>query len=199
MKYRCILIFIFISFSASYSQIIYDTTTAASIGPGVKYNQIKNYSIPWSINIIEADFSNKYISIETVKGGDKTDSLERTSSMARRNNYDGHKVIAATNADFWRNNIPIGIQISNHQFVKSEGDNSRIYFDNLNKPFIERISFSGTLIADGITANINGVNRFRDTNNLVIYNKFNGSTTETDRYGTEAVLSPLENWAVNDT
>jgi hypothetical protein len=119
--------------------------------------------------------------------------------MVRRNNYSGHKVIAATNADFWRNNIPIGIQISNHQFVKSEGDNSRIYFDNHNKPFIEKTSFSGTLIVDGITVSINGINHSRDTNNLIIYNKFKGPATETSRYGTEVVLSPLENWTVNDT
>lgn len=199
MKYRYILFFILIFFSSSYSQIIYDTTVVSTIGPGVKYYQLKNHSIPWSINIIEADLTDNRISIETIKGGDKIDSLERTSSMARRNNYKGHKVIAAVNADFWRNSTPIGIQILNGEFIKTDGTYSRIYFDKSNHPFIDKIFFSGRLFANGASAAINGVNSSRDTNGLIIYNKYKGLSTKTSCYGTEAVLSPLEDWAVNDT
>ena len=46
---------------------------------------------------------------------------------------------------------------------------------------------------------INNVNSTRDTDHLILYNSFSGSTTSTNDFGTEVSISPLTEWIVNDT
>ncbi|HEX3072833.1 MAG TPA: phosphodiester glycosidase family protein [Ignavibacteriales bacterium] len=203
MKLKFFLLFLFISVINSYGQTAYDTLKAEKVGPGMTHYQLRNYSIPWSVNIFEVDLTNQYVDIETIKGGDKVTGLETTSSMASRNSREGHKVIAATNADFWGASVPIGKQVSNGEIVKMYQDHayplSSLIFNENNKPYLNNVSFSGSVTVKDTSADLYGVNRTRETDKFVLYNKYMGASTGTNEYGTEVVLTPVNGWTINDT
>ncbi|MEN3037996.1 MAG: hypothetical protein ABDI07_02390 [Candidatus Kryptonium sp.] len=81
-----------------------DTIISKYVGPGVKHTFINFPSVPWTINILEIDITNPFITLETVKarkdGREQLKALEKTSSMAGRKNYSGHIVVGAINGDF---------------------------------------------------------------------------------------------------
>ncbi len=52
-----------------------------------------------------------------------------------------------------------------------------------------RVSYRGVLRLNGAEVNIGGVNCERSADSLVIYNKYFGATTRTNKYGTEAVIA----------
>ncbi|MFC2089093.1 phosphodiester glycosidase family protein, partial [Calditrichota bacterium] len=72
---------------------------------------------------------------------------------------------------------------------------------NLKKPFIDILSFNGSIISKNSSVNpVNGVNETRNTDFLVLFNKYFGTTTQTNQWGTEIIAQYLSaNQAVNDT
>ena len=92
-----------------------DTT---NVGPGVIYYSEFIEEGPWQIDVMEIDLTNQWLNVETVKADDQLFGLERTTSMAARNNYEGHKVVGAVNADFYNtaNGEPLGTQIIKGEF-----------------------------------------------------------------------------------
>ncbi len=196
MKIRILLLAILlssISFPGSLDSI--------KVGPGVThYHQVLD-SGPWNINIIKIDIQNPWLKFQSVKAGDKLLAFEKTSSMAARNNYEEHRVVAAVNGDFYNtsNGEQIGSQIANGQLLKTNNDWLNVGFDINKKPVIGLNSFSGSVITNDSIKSISGVNRTRNTNELIFYNSFMGSSTSTNQYGTEARIIPIDNWLVNDT
>ncbi len=174
---------------------------SVQIGPGVThYHQILD-SGPWNINIIKIDLQNPWLKFQSVKAGDKLLAFEKTSSMALRNNYEEHKVVAAINGDFYNTSTgeQIGSQVANGELLKSNNNWLNVGFDVYKKPVIGLNSFSGSIITTDSIKNISGVNKTRNNNELIFYNSFMGATTSTNQFGTEARIIPIDNWLVNDT
>ncbi|MCZ7610514.1 MAG: phosphodiester glycosidase family protein [Ignavibacterium sp.] len=171
------------------------------IGPGVThYHQIID-SGPWNINIIKIDLQNPWLKFQSVKAGDKLQAFEKTTSMASRNNYEEHKVVAAINGDFYNTSTgeQIGSQIADGELLKSNNNWLNVAFDYNKKPVIGLNNFSGSIISSDSIRNISGVNKTRNNNELIFYNSFMGTTTSTNQYGTEARIIPIDKWLVNDT
>ncbi|MGB9773152.1 MAG: phosphodiester glycosidase family protein [Bacteroidota bacterium] len=187
--------------SISVSQIKYDTLLSKPVGPGIVYTRIYVSSVPWNINVLEVDLKNPYIRIETAKAQDRLAGFERTSSMANRNTYDGHFVVGAINGDFYDTGtgIPINVQVKNGEILRRPIQTSTLGFDMDKRPSLSIVSFSGSLITSDTAVNINGVNEWRYTNALILYNSYMGSTTGTNQWGTEVKVHPLGEWFVNDT
>lgn len=182
-----------ISFSGSLDSI--------QVGPEVMHYHEFIESGPWNINIIKIDLQNPWLKFQTVKAGDKLLAFEKTSSMSARNNYEGHRVVAAVNGDFYNtaNGEQIGAQIANGQLLKTNNDWLNVAFDINKKPIIGLNSFSGSVIVNDSIKSISGINKTRNSNELIFYNSFMGSSTSTNQYGTEARIIPIDNWLVNDT
>ncbi len=174
-----------------------DTT---QVGPGVFYYSETRAEGPWQFDILEVDLTNEWISIETVKADDLLMGFERTSSMAQRKDLPAHRVVGATNGDFYDGNgTPIGLHISNGEFVKSTGDWLHIGFNEMNKVMFGAVSIAGEIIAGDSSYSLTGVNKDRLTNELIIFNSYYGSNTGTNNWGTEVKLTPITDWIVNDT
>ena len=197
MKIRILLISIFLITVSIYA----GSLDSVQVGPGVtQYHQIID-SGPWNINIIKIDIQNPWLKFQSVKAGDKLMAFEKTSSMAARNNFEEHKVVAAINGDFYNTSTgeQIGSQVANGQLLKVTNDWLNIAFDIDKNPIIGMQNFSGSIITNDSIKSISGVNKVRNADELIFYNSFYGSSTSTNQYGTEVRVIPIDNWLVNDT
>ena len=176
---------------------IQSTTT---VGPGVVYKHFVNHDLPWNMNVLTVDLTNPYLTIETVKANDALYGNETTTSMAARNSWETHRVVGAINADFYdKGGIPIGAQIINGELLKGPYHYSAVGFNINGLPVINVMEFSGFVAAKGQAISISGINKSRDTDQLILYNHYYGSSTGTNQWGKELLISPLNGWLVNDT
>lgn len=200
-KFSLALFFCFIV-NIAVGETEFYTTTTTQVGPGVVHKKIVAPTVPWILNVLEIDVTNDFLSIESVKARDKLVGMETTSSMAARKNYSGHLVVGAINGDFYDmgSGIPIGTQVINGEMLKNPCEGPIVGFDINNYPFISPVSFNGQVLLEGDSPlSINGVNVSRGTDYLVLYNSFFGSSTQTNEWGTEIILRPINDWIVNDT
>ncbi|MCJ7555018.1 MAG: hypothetical protein MUO34_14190, partial [Ignavibacteriaceae bacterium] len=146
------------------------------VGPGViHYHHIID-SGPWNINIIKIDIQNSWLKFKSVKAGDKLMAFEKTSSMAARNNYEEHRVVAAINGDFYNTSTgeQVGTQVATGELLKVTSDWLNVAFDIDKNPLIGMQSFSGSIITGDSIKSISGVNKIRNTDELIFYNSFMG-------------------------
>jgi exopolysaccharide biosynthesis protein len=194
--------------SLAFSSLVHsqsDTIISKYVGPGVKHTSITFPSVPWTVNVLEIDITNPYITLETVKaskdGREQLKAFEKTSSMANRKNYQGHIVIGAINGDFYNTQTgeQINIQVENGEILKRPYPRSVFGITIDKKPFIEIFNFSGKLIVGDSVKAIDGVNESRGSDMLVLYNSYFGFSTQTNQWGSEVLVSPINGWIVNDT
>ncbi len=197
MKIRIFLLTIFLFTTI----ICAGSLDSVRIGPGViQFHQVVD-SGPWNINVIKIDIQNSWLKFQSVKSGDKLTAFEKTSSMAARNNYEEHRVVAAINGDFYNTSTgeQVGTQIANGELLKVTSDWLNVAIDVDKNPMIGIQSFSGSIITSDSIKIISGVNKIRNADELIIYNSFMGTTTSTNQFGTEVRIIPIDNWLVNDT
>lgn len=182
-----------------------DTIVSRYVGPGVKHTSITFPSVPWTINVLEIDITNPFITLETVKASkssrEQLYAFEKTSSMANRKSYVGHTVIGAINGDFYdtQTGIPVNVQVENGEILRRPIARSVFGLTIDKKPFIEIFNFAGRLIIRDSSITINGINEPRGSDMLILYNSFFGFSTNTNQWGTEVLITPLNQWIINDT
>lgn len=71
------------------------------IGPGTQYIRLQLPEIPVNINMIIADLNNPYVRIENSVANESAKGVEKIVNSTKRLSTDGHKAIAAQNANFW--------------------------------------------------------------------------------------------------
>ena len=197
MKIRIFLFSFFLFTVINYA----GSLDSVNIGPGViQYHHVID-SGPWNINVIKIDLQNPWLKFQSVKAGDRLTAFEKTSSMAARNNYEAHRVVAAINGDFYNTSTgeQIGTQVASGELLKVNNGWLNVAFDIDKNPLIGMQNFSGYLITDDSARNISGVNKIRNAEELIFYNSFKGSTTSTNQFGTEVRIIPIDDWLVNDT
>lgn len=201
MKKIVFLTFISLTFFTLFPQTIqYDTISRLQVGMGIYHTKIVEYTRPWSINVLEVDLNVPYNTIETVASNDRITGFEKTSSMARRRSFPGHTVVGAVNGDFYGGSgTPISLQARDGNVLVPPIDKSIIGFNTLKKPFLSRVSLSGSVSSHIGVRNINTINGVRSTDFLVIYNKYYGTNTATNSFGSELRLKPLSSTVINDT
>lgn len=199
--FKAIILLLFPVFLLSQS----DTIVSRYVGPGVKHTSITFPSVPWTINVLEIDITNPFITLETVKASknsrEQLYAFEKTSSMASRKNYTGHTVIGAINGDFYdmKTGIQLNVQVENGEILKRPIARSVFGLTVDKKPFIEIFNFAGRLIIRDSSIAINGINESRGSDMLIFYNSYFGFSTSTSDSGTEVLVTPLNRWIVNDT
>ncbi len=184
--------------ATSFAQIRIDTLQNMPVGPGCTHRKFVAPTVPWTINVLQIDLRNPYITMETAKGQDRLTGFERTSSMAARNNFAGHTVIGAVNGDFY-GTTPINIQVRNGEILLKPSDKSTLSFTATQDPWLGRVNFFSFVKTLTALQVLQGINQTRGTDQLVLYNKYYGTTTGTNVFGAEALISPIGGWFVNDT
>jgi len=176
-----------------------------NIHPGVLHLTDFNPEGPFLVNVVRIDLTQPLIRLEAEKARNALFAVEKTSQMATRENRSGHHVVAAINADFWRNQfIPVGPFVDEGMIYKSHHINvprAAFMVDSEGTPHIGVPEMHMTLIVDAHTTfpinviNVNGDNPndpLPETN-LVLYNNLYGYSTPgepTNR--TEVVLQLKE-------
>ncbi|MGE5352520.1 MAG: phosphodiester glycosidase family protein [Acidobacteriota bacterium] len=201
MKKYLLLILVLLSFMELRAQYKLDTLLSYKAGPGVTYTKMRVESIPLNVDMMVVDLKNPFIKVESVKANEKLDGREALSSMIKRRNVPQHNVVGGVNSDFFdmSNGRPINIQIENGEILRGPIGLSTVGFDVDNKPMLGRVNFGGQLILKDTTVTVSGVNQGRNSNQMILFNSFNGQSTGTNSYGTEARIHPLGMWLANDT
>ncbi|MGE5402169.1 MAG: phosphodiester glycosidase family protein, partial [Ignavibacteriales bacterium] len=201
MKRFLPLILVLFLFFEARAQIKLDTLSNYPVGPGVVYSKISAPSFPLNIFLLTVDLKNPFVKMESIKANETLKAREVVSSMAKRRDYANHSVVGAINADFFSLDTgePINIQIENGEILRNPGIQSTIGFDVNNNPMLNIVKFSGKVFAKDTLVTISGINSTRNTNQMILFNSYNGANTGTNAYGSEAVIHPLKDWMVNDT
>lgn len=184
-------------------QLILDTVQHKQVGPGMIYSKYVVHSVPWSIDVFEADMSNQYFSIETAKAFELlAGGRETTSSMSIRRNFVGHWSVGAINGDFFdlTSGMPTNIQVEKGEVLRNErADYPTVGFNENDEVSISKPYLNGKLIVNDTLITMNGINTARDAGKLIFYNQYFGASTLTTNDGFEAIISPIISWLANDS
>jgi len=178
-----------------------DEVTSRPIGPGViHYHELRTAG-PWRIHVVEIDLSNPHMVLETVKAQDLLAGYERTSSMAQRSDGEAHRVVAAMNGDFYNSGgIPVNAQVRNGSLLKRPYSRTVFGVGPQLQPFMEIVQFQGSVATqEGASHNIQGINETRQNNWLVLFNRYQGSRTGSNQWGTELKCEWVDPPLVNET
>ncbi|HAW80254.1 MAG TPA: hypothetical protein DCX27_11420, partial [Balneola sp.] len=195
-KFLCVIAVTLIPIAA-FSQVKFDTVNVKQIGEGAFHYSVVASSVPWTLEVIEIDLTNDIYSLETVKAEDKLSAYEKTSSMSARKSVEGHQVIAAINGDFYSGGTPTNLQVLNGEILTKPINREVFGYSSNSEMFINTTSYDGVLKIAGESKTINNVNRVRNSNNIIFYNHFFGSSTSTNEFGTELTLKAIDPWVVN--
>ncbi len=196
-----------------------DTVQQFVAGPGCEYFatrmvRVRDGQGPLDVFFLRVDTKNPYVRMEQVLGNDKVIGTERPTAMMARKSTSTSVYVGGTNGDFFVTTgdvgTPIGLTIGNSEFayighphykigvVKEDG---RPEIGNWMNDRQATWVYSGKLVMGNDTFPIHHVNYHRLANELVLYNHYQGASTATNNYGSEAVLSllPGENWTTSGT
>ena len=164
-----------------------DGADVRTVRPGVVYRFIRDSRGPWQIHVVEADLRAQGLYVETVHARDSVYGLEETSSMAKRIDRPGARVVAAMNADFFeKTGETVNNQVQSGTIIRAlvpvyaadgeyRGIRSQVGFLRDGHPFIERCVFEGEILCrGGGRAAITGVNVVRSRTDLVLFNHYAG-------------------------
>lgn len=173
-------------------------------GLGTMHTKYNLPDFPLVVSVLEIDVSNPYVEVMSVLSNDSLRGLEQPSRMAERKSSSERNFLGGVNADFFvvsgaDKGMPVNGQILGGQVAKPPVANRPlIAFDHAKQPFIDAMSFSGTIAANGSEHELHGVNSTRGADQLILYNQYIGTSTKTNQYGTEVIVSLDEDqWHVN--
>ncbi len=176
-----------------------DSLTSVVIEPGITHISIIKDG-PYTINVLVVDLHARDLRMESYR----PNGLVPTSEQARRNEREGHKVVAAINADFFsfKTGWPVNIQVKNGQFVVgTQTQRTHLILDDKNKPHIERTTFEGWIKpVKGNSYAISGINEAHQDGALILHTSFSDTATASTLGGRTLPLRLLNSsWSVCDT
>jgi exopolysaccharide biosynthesis protein len=179
------------------AQTLTTDKTSEFIAPGIEHIQItrgygsdRETTGPWFINVLRIDLTKARLRM--VHAMDEAVGLETVSSMATR-----YGALAAVNSGFFRTTgtyrgDSVGVEVLNGKLL-SESNNARaaaglIETGRMQRVIFGHVKFAGQLAARSAKHEINGMNRPRDENELIIFTPEFHRTTLTDPTGLEIVV-----------
>jgi hypothetical protein len=177
----------------------YHVESSAMIAPGVIHERgtlSTSASGRQAVYVARVDMTQPVLRFEASISNDRIVGLEPTTSQANRKNHEGHRAVAAINADFFDpNQAPFGIHIQDGELI-AYGPKPRPSFGVTadRHVMIGNAGVSGSLCrVDGICMPVARLNQARTmgegTGELVLYTTRFGESTGTDDSGTEVTLS----------
>src|SRR5690606_26451664 len=182
----------FFWFATAWAQLNYDTVLVKTAGSGMVLTKINETTKPWTIQVLKIDLNNPYLAFETVKATDKLVGLEQTSKMALRKETPQRKVVGAINGDFFSGTgVPTNVQVANGELLRTPNGRITFGFADTKTPFFATPSFSGKIISENQEFSISNINADRNSDQLVLYNSYRGTSTLTNEHGTEIYCLPI--------
>ena len=182
-------------------------------GPGVIAAKYDIPALPLKVSVVEMDLTNPYIVMETCLGGEKSVACETPVSMATRNTWPGHEVVSAVNGDFFMTSptnevgLPLSGQVRNDELVLSSHNRACLVLDEDNHPYIDRLTFTGSVTGGDHSFALNLVNRMRyayeniAANQSFLFTRSYGPVTyDASNSGKMVLLRPVEGdfrWLAN--
>jgi len=183
-----------------------DTTRVTiSVGPGVKHHRITIDSPPLILNCLEITWPNERVTLKAVmaKESQRNSRTETVSQMITRYEQDRQQVIGGINGDYFymeRSGFPTNIHVQDSELATEPINRAAFALTQADSVIIDIFRFEGLVDAGaGKVRKIAGYNRARASNELVLYNRYRGGSSQTNAWGTEVALTPLNEWQVNDT
>lgn len=193
-----------------------DTLETFQCGPGSQYISVRMRRVSdgggrLDAFLMKVDANNPYISFEEVMGGDKLVGTEAVSAMGERKNKESDKRVffGGTNGDFFITKgdvgLPVGFAIINNEFARVPDNRGDRLLGAINEQMRGAIgsvaAFSGKVIYGTDTMKLRRINYQRGENELVLFNRHHGPSTNTNEYGTELLLDLAqgETWHTNCT
>ncbi len=183
------------------------------VGPGMTAAKFDLPAMPLKVSVVELDLTNPYGMMETCLGGDKSVACETPVNMVSRNTRPGHEVVGAVNGDFFMTSpsnevgLPLSGQVRNGELLLSGHNRACLVLDDNKRPYIDRMSFAGSVAVGETSFPLNLVNRMRyayeniAANQSVLFTRSYGSATyDGSSDGMMVLLRPAEepfSWAAN--
>lgn len=171
-----------------------DTLYHAKVGPGTTQTSLKVVGpVQLRVFYTTTDMTNKNLDVKHVMANDKLAGLATVSSMAKSKSKEGAQYFVGINADFFANNKPVGSAVVDKEVYYAVPWRTQWAIDADRKIHLGDMTFGGSVRkADGTSYPITTVNYDRNEDNLTIYTPRFGNSTNTNQYGTEVVLVPME-------
>lgn len=71
------------------------------LGPGIRYTRMRLPEYPLNVNMLRVDVTNPYNRMVTTQANNRLYSTESLVKAAARQDKEGHRILAGTNANFW--------------------------------------------------------------------------------------------------
>lgn len=173
-----------------------DTVYHAQVGPGTTQTTLRVVGA-YNLNVFYTTTDLSHPNVEMRVAPANKNSLAGgagVSTMAKNNTTDEVQYFAGVNADFFGNSKPIGSTVINNEIWYANNNGWTGWaIDASKKTLVGASSFSGTVTSSAGTSHaLTTVNNARYEDNLIIYSKKYGSTTGTNDYGYEVVITPVD-------
>ena len=178
-----------------------DTLYHAKVGPGTTQTSLKIAgSLDLRVFYTTTDLTDPNVEMRVAKAGNLLSKVATVTNLSKSNSVEGAQYFVGVNADFFdmSSGYPNGSNILNSEVYNlvGSGNWTEISFDAAKIPNISKISMTGSVAkADGSSFDIYGVNKDRAANCLVVYSHRKGTTTGTNAWGSEVVVTPVESGA----
>ena len=165
-----------------------DQKREEQLAPGVKYTSFlrRMPAGPISGQILDLSPDANYV-LRPILSNDAISGLEKLQSMAERN-----KALAAVNSSYFALNGEIlGLLKMDGEVVStSYVDRTTLGILPDGKFIMDVVNYKGSItLPDGRLVAITGVNHERGPNDLILYNNYFDSMTETNTFGSDYILS----------
>lgn len=178
------------------------------MSPGVKYFKYSTTAPARKIFVLEVSLTESTVDLEVVKSGNKINAdAESVSTMFNNNDtFVYHDVSGGVNADFFTINStyknPTNVLINKGEIMWNYASARSVFGITENRiPFIRNINEDYKLTVGSNNYVINKINRERVTDELVLYNRFIGTSTQTPTGpGVEVKIIPVNGkdaWKAN--
>lgn len=166
---------------------VYDRKTQSEIAPGLKHTiwARSDGKRPMSAHILEVDLS-KGLALKPVLSNGVVAGLETLSAMSLREN-----ALAAVNASYFAlNGEIIGLlKLGGEIISTSVIPRTAVGIMPGGQPVIDQVEYEGAVILpDERKVAINGVNRARGTDELILFTGYYGAATGSNDYGAEYLV-----------
>lgn len=175
-----------------------DTLYHAVVGPGTTQTSLKvTGSLDLRIFYTTTDLTNPNVEMRVAKARNMIKASRSVSNLSKDNSVEGAQFFTGVNGDFFdmSNGQPIGTNVLNSEVYNTTTNANwlELSFDANKKPYLGKLTFSGSLKkTDGTEYEI-AVNAGRGENQLIVYTPRFGTSTSTNQWGIEVVATPVEN------
>lgn len=149
------------------------------------------------MHFVEFDPKNPNLELRAGTKSGKVYGMQGVTQMAAYADAPGNRVIAGINGDFYdltgyATGVPDGLFMDEGRILNSNSSSFAFGLKSDGTSIYGTPKLTMTVTIGGETTNLTSINRYRDTNHLVLYTPDYSTSTKTTALGTEAVLKVLE-------